>query len=241
MIPETFIQQSADIIGNTNNGLSTAQICRLCSAYAVDFGVDIPYSKVPQMGTYSNKRTLLFDNLVKFSPEQQYKIIRELCENDAIKENPEVKKLKATLIARYNQFANNDAVQNIEYVEETIHWLDDYRDTKKIYDEALLKLNNNVFDRNTLDDFRLSLETLLRTILGNGKSLENQKSDLGLFFKSKAASPEFANLFNAVVDIYSKYQNNHVKHQNKVIAEEINFIVGLTSLLMQHIIRLSRI
>lgn len=240
MIHTTFIQHSADIIGNTNNGLSTAQICKLCSAYAVDFGVDIPFPKVPQMGTYSNKRTLLFDNLVKFSPEQQYKIIRELCENDTIKDIPEVKKLKATLIARYNKLANDDAVQTIEFVEETIHWLSDYPDTKKIYDEALLKLKNNVFDRNTLDDFRLSLETLLRTVLGNGKSLENQKSDLGLFFKSKGASPEFANLFNTVVDIYSKYQNNHVKHQDKVIDDEINFIVGLTSLLMQHIIRLAK-
>lgn len=241
MIPTEFIQHSADIIGDTNFGLSTSQICKLCSAYAVDFGVNIPYSKVPPMGTYDNKRTLLFENLVKFSPQQQYKIIRELCENDKIRETPEVKKLKATLISRYNKLADNDAVQNIEYVEETIHWLSDYPDAKKIYDEALLKLNNNVFDRNTLDDFRLAFETLLRAILGNGKSLENQKSDLGIFFKSKSASPEFANLFNAVVDIYSKYQNNHVKHQDKVVAEEINFIVGLTSLLMQHIIRLSKI
>ncbi len=241
MIPTEFIQHSADIIGDTNLGLSTAQICKLCSAYAVDFGVSIPYPKVPPMGTYDNKRTLLFDNLVKFSPQQQYRIIRELCENDKIKEAPEVKKLKAALISRYNKLADNDAVENIDYVEETIHWLSDYPDAKKIYDEALLKLNNNVFDRNTLDDFRLAFETLLRTILVNGKSLENQKSDLGIFFKSKSASPEFANLFNAVVDIYSKYQNNHVKHQDKVVAEEINFIVGLTSLLMQHIIRLSKI
>ena len=78
-------------------------------------------------------------------------------------------------------------------------------------------------------------------MLKNGKSLENQKNELGSFFKSKGASSEFANLYNTVVDIYSKYQNNHIKHQDKVVAEEITFIVGLTSLLMQHIIKLSKI
>lgn len=241
MIPASFLQNAADIIADTNNGLSTSKICRLCSSYAVDFGVDIPYSAIPAMGTYSNKRELLYNNLLKFSPEQQYKIIRELCEHQDIKNRDEVKELKALLISRYNSLSSNDTAEEIEFVEETIHWLSDFPDAKKIYDNALLKLNNNIFDRNTLDDFRLSLETLLRSVLKNGKSLENQKNELGLFFKNKGASPEFANLYNTVVDIYSKYQNNHIKHQDKVVAEEITFIVGLTSLLMRHIIKLSKI
>jgi hypothetical protein len=42
-----------------------------------------------------------------------------------------------------------------------------------------------VFLRNVLDDMRLSLELLLKAVLGNDKSLENQIPQLGGFIKEK--------------------------------------------------------
>jgi len=39
-IPTTFIQYAADILGDTNKGLSGPQIVKVMAAYAVDFDVD---------------------------------------------------------------------------------------------------------------------------------------------------------------------------------------------------------
>ena len=42
MIPDLFILNAANILGDTNTGLTSSQIVNLCSAYAIDFNVDIP-------------------------------------------------------------------------------------------------------------------------------------------------------------------------------------------------------
>lgn len=59
MIPNVFIQNAADILAATTDGLSTAQVVKLCTAYAIDFNVEIPYSSLPLPTSVSNKRTAL--------------------------------------------------------------------------------------------------------------------------------------------------------------------------------------
>ncbi len=48
-----------------------------------------------------------------------------------------------------------------------------------MYNHALEKYRGGVFERNVLDDLRLALELLLREVLGNDRSLENQIPLLG--------------------------------------------------------------
>lgn len=68
-----------------------------------------------------------------------------------------------------------------------------------------------MFERNVLDDLRLALEVLLRGILGNDKSLENQIAPLGDYVRSKGGSAEFGNMFVKLVEHFTKYQNRYVK------------------------------
>jgi hypothetical protein len=96
-----------------------------------------------------------------------------------------------------------------------------------------------VFLSNVLDDMRLSLELLLKAVLGNEKSLENQIPQLGGFIKEKGGSSELANMFQKLVDYYAKYQNSYVKHDDAVIEEEVEFVIELTSSFMKHLVRLS--
>jgi len=77
-------------------------------------------------------------------------------------------------------------------------------------------------------------------IFNNQKSLENQFSLLGEFIKARGGSPEFVNMFVKLIDYYTKYQNNYVKHDAAVIEEEIEFIFELTSSFMKHLVRLSQ-
>ena len=93
MIPMTFIKHAADILGDTYTGLIGSQIVEYCSAYAIDFNIDIPYPEYP-FPSLPNKRTALKENLTAFTPQQQYKIIEELCELDQFKKDRYVKDLK---------------------------------------------------------------------------------------------------------------------------------------------------
>jgi uncharacterized tellurite resistance protein B-like protein len=104
-----------------------------------------------------------------------------------------------------------------------------FPDSEVQYLSALEKIRQGIYERNSLDDLRLSLELLLKGILQNGKSSENQRPAITEFLKNKGVSPQIANLLWTLIDYYSKYQNEHVKHNDKVNPSDINFILDLTT------------
>lgn len=237
MIENVFIQYVADILGDTGYGLSGSKIANYCSSYAVDFDVNIPYGSYP-FNDAPNKRTALKKNLENFSPNQQFKIIKELCELEDFKGNSKVKDLKLKLYTRYGHLNTESDNVNEILIDETKHWLQDYPQALKEYQAALDKFKNNIFERNLIDDLRLSLELLLKDILANDKSLENQLAGLGGFIQNKGGSKELGNMFQKLVEYYSKYQNTYIKHNDNVIEEEVEFIFEITSSFMKHFIRI---
>lgn len=240
MIPTVFIQNAANILGDSNCGLTTARIVEMCAAYAADYGVNIPYHSSPlPVGAVPNKRTALKENLECFSAEQQYRIIKDLCELEQFRDNENVKQLKIQLVTRYGALDKDGDGVNQILVYETKHWLSDFPSSLREYESALTKFKGKIFQRNLLDDLRLSLELLLKSIFNNEKSLENQLGDIGTFVQSKGGSKEFSNMFQKLVEYYSKYHNSYVKHNDIVIEEEIEFILELTSSFMKHLVRLS--
>lgn len=239
MIPATFINFASDILGSTSLGLSGSKIAEYCSAYAIDFNVTIPYPDYP-FTDLPNKRTALRENLKAFSSAQQFKIIKELCELEIFQENKDVKDLKIKLVTRYGQLseAGSSKEVNEALIEETKHWLQDYPESLKLYQEALSKFDNKIFKRNLLDDLRLSLELLLKKILGNDKSLENQLGDIGTFIQARKGSKELTNMFVKLIDYFSKYHNTYVKHDDAVIENEIEIIFEMTCSFMKFLARL---
>lgn len=85
---------------------------------------------------------------------------------------------------------------------------------------------------------RLSLELLVKQILGNGKSLENQTSELGT--KLSGYHTEIRNLVIKTVDYLCKYQNHYVKHNDAVNPEEIDYIIEQTSATINFLIKSSK-
>jgi len=240
MIPIIFINFAAEVLGDTNTGLSGSQIAKYCSAYAIDFDIEIPYPEYPFPKRLPNKRTALRENLKAFSPDQQFKIIKELCELEQFKNNTKVKDLKIKLITRYGHLSgsNNTEEINEPLIEETKHWLGDYPESLRLFEEALEKFQNNIFKRNLLDDLRLSLEKLLQSLFSNKKSLENQLAEIGLFIKDRNGSKELTNMFVKLIDYYAKYQNTYVKHDDAVIENEIEIIFEITSSFMKFLLRI---
>lgn len=104
-----------------------------------------------------------------------------------------------------------------------------------VYKSGIAKYAEKKFDRNVLDDMRLSLELLVKQILGNGKSLENQTSELGT--KLGSYHTELRNLVIKNVDYLCKYQNQYVKHNDAVNPEEIDYIIEQTSATINFLIK----
>ena len=240
IIPPQFIRFAADILGDTEHGLSGSKIVETTTAYAVEYDINIPHPTYPFEAW--NKRTALYENLMRFDPEQQYQIIKELCEHPALQPtSAKIKDLKIKLMSRYQQFASGDKTGEINesLIEETRHWLDGQPDVLTLHNDALQKYENGIFHRNLLDDLRLALELLLKELLQNGKSLENQIKFLGGFIKNRGGSKELANMFQKLVEYYGTYQNSYAKHDSAVKEEEIEFIFEITSSFMKHLVRLS--
>ena len=109
----------------------------------------------------------------------------------------------------------------------------------KQYESALAKYEGGIFERNTLDDMRLAFELLVKDVLGNNKSLENQIPEIGSVLKTSGASVELRNMVQQVIKYYTDFQNNHVKHNDAVNGNEIEYIIELTSVVMKFLIKIT--
>lgn len=232
-LSNVFLTYASDILAETNNGLTSTEIGKYFSAKSLDYYVDIPYHKPPFVDV-PNKRTAFLENLKRFSPDQQFDIIQETI--DKLQHLDSVKDLRNKLYAQYPEYIpSGQHILTSELVKETQHWLSPYKKAFALYNSALDKLMNNVYQRNLIDDLRLALELLLKEILNNNKPLEKQIGDLGQFQQAKGISPETTNMFNTLLDYYGKYQNKYAKHDDNVNEKEIEFIIDLTSTFMKFV------
>lgn len=238
-IDNSFLAYASELLADTNKGLSGAQIVKYCNGYATDFEVTIPVSS-SDFGKFGsiipNKRTALLKNLQAFNAEQQFRIIKELCELPLFKDNSSIAELKTKLYTRYGNLAT-EKISETELIQKTKHWLSNYDAALKQYENALAKYEGGIFERNTLDDMRLAFELLVKDLLCNNKSLENQISDLGSKLKSKGTSDELRNMVVKIIEYYTKFQNNHVKHNDAVNGDEIEYVIELTSVVMKYLVK----
>lgn len=133
------------------------------------------------------------------------------------------------------QFIAADFVANQPTVTEVLEWIDLYPDAAKAYRSALKKLSNKEDTRNAIDDMRLALESLIRDIMGTTKTLENQIQPIGSALKNKGVLPQAVTLVTTMLNHYAKYQNDNVKHHDKVDVNDSELIVNMTAIIMKYI------
>lgn len=240
-ISVTSLSKAAELLADTNSGLSGPRIVSAINGYGDKWNVRVPHPAYPFDAP--NKRTALLDSLRAFSGPQQFIIIEELCQHHSFPigspSQGERQKLRAELFTRYGDLRPNKEVKELDVplVEEARHWLHAYPSALTLFDQAKLKYDAGIFQRNLIDDLRLALELLVKAVLDSNKSLENQVGPLGAALKERGASPQFTNMFQKVVDYYCKYQNDHVKHDDKLPEQEIEFLFEMTASFMKHIVR----
>ena len=236
-IDDAFLAYACDILADTNSGLSGMKIVEYCNSYAIDYNRKTPHGSYPFDAP--NKRTALKENLRVFDAPEQFRIIKELCDLPLMSDKEKVKDLKVRLFSRYGNLAT-EKIGESELIQKTKHWLSDHPQSLTQYESALSKYEGGIFERNTLDDMRLSFELLVKDLLNNGKSLENQISGIGEMLKRSGASVELRNMVQQVIKYYTDFQNNHVKHNDAVNGNEIEYIIELTSVVMKFLIKITR-
>lgn len=219
------------IAGYGYSGLSNSEIDTQIAKYAVKYKVHIP-----SCHGMTKKSDKLKNAVNCFSGRQQAEIIRDLCSLPQYKDNEDIKDVLQQLMEEYGDLIDNALSKN-ELIKKTKHWLSAYPASLKQYENALSKYERGIFERNTLDDMRLSFELLVKDLLRNGKSLENQISDIGSILKSAGTSVELRNMIQHIIKYYTDFQNNHVKHNDAVNKNEIEYIIELTSILMKFLIK----
>ena len=128
-------------------------------------------------------------------------------------------------------------------VSEVLEWLNEYPDTKIEWVQALRDYSS-VTEENAsdvADKFRKALERFFQEFFGKkDKNLENLKSDYGKFMESKGVPPELSNNFQNLLEAYTKFMNNHAKHQNKTSKNTLEYIMYQTGNIIRFLITLNK-
>lgn len=123
-------------------------------------------------------------------------------------------------------------------VNQVLGWLDRIPKAKERFATALTLYGKPGHARDVADNLRLSLELTLRHVLQNSKSLENQQAELGSYLKAHGIAPEIANSYWQLVNLYSKFQNDRVKHGDKVLGKEVELVLYLTGTFIRFLVSL---
>ena len=107
------------------------------------------------------------------------------------------------------------------------------------YLSEVLEKNTSRY-RNLLDELRFALEQLLKNVLANSKSLENQKPFILAWLKERGAHQQTINMFQTLLDGYSRYQNVAVKHGEQYEEGDIEFMIYLTGTFMRLLLQLEQ-
>lgn len=236
-LDDSFLTHACAILAETNSGLSGYQIVEYCNSYAKTFNKEIPYHSYPLDAP--NKRTALKENIQCFEAAEQFHIIKKLCKLPMFKNNDNVQEIKMEMFQQYGSLATEKISETV-LAQSTKHWLKGYPEAFKQYENALAKFESGIFERNALDDMRLSFELLLKDLLSNNKSLENQLPEIGNILKNKGVSAELRNMIQPILKYYTDFQNNHVKHNEQINSNEIAYVIELTSIIMKFLIQMSR-
>ena len=128
-------------------------------------------------------------------------------------------------------------------IDDNLAWLENYPEAAKPFQAALkiYSLKDPSQYRNLLDNLRLSVEQMLRAILKNGKSLENQKQEFLSWLKANDAHSQIGNIYHDLLfGKFAPYQNDAVKHnEDKYTIAEVEFMLYLTGTLLRFMQRAS--
>jgi len=123
-------------------------------------------------------------------------------------------------------------------VNADLEWMSAYPSALTAFENALVQSSDLAEQREVLDSLRVSLENFVRQLLGNRKSLENNKENLLKWMNDHETNTETRNMMRELFQFYCNYQNNHVKHGDGWKSAEVDFILYLTATFIHLLVEL---
>lgn len=229
--------------GTLNEVYSGTEIATLFAEYGAEFNSSVPFISTP-FPNFTSKATAIQNNLQSFTEEQQFKIIKELCES-VLAQNPankDVAKILKLLLKNYGSVYSNDKIDR-NIINETNTWLTASSRANEEFEKAIQSYDNSIYNRYTLDSIRLAFEFFMQDILKNSKSLENQpiEGELLPLLRKKGIPKEIINLVRLIIKGLISYQNENVKHSQTFTDLEVEFVIEQTSILMKLFAKIEKI
>jgi hypothetical protein len=130
-------------------------------------------------------------------------------------------------------------------INQNLIWLESHPNVLKSFEQALTQYMSGDRSkyRSILDDLRVALEQLLKDVLQNGISLEKQKTELLPWLKARGIHKQIINMYNTLLDQYSLFQNNAVKHgtgEEEFTENDIEFMIYTTGTFMRLLLKLEQ-
>jgi len=198
----------------------------------VKFKDNIVYKQIAQASSSSRLAKAiqnLFWALEKYNCPQIEQLVEGL--REAIELSPTVHLRIARRGKTVTLYQGEVKLLDEKVIDETLAWLEAYPNVAKHLEEALRIYQSKDVKkyRNLLDNLRVAIEQLLREILGNKKSLENQKETLLRWLKEHNIHEQVIAMHNSLLfGHFVQYQNDAVKHGEKWDRAEVEFMIYLT-------------
>lgn len=121
-------------------------------------------------------------------------------------------------------------------VSDILLWLRDYPGAQKTYVTALKQYADGIYIRDVADNLRKSLETFLQEFLGNEKNLETNKNEICKYLSKEGVDPGINGLFQPLINAYKNINDRIAKHNDKVDARLLEFILYQTGILIRMVL-----
>ena len=119
----------------------------------------------------------------------------------------------------YFVFPAGDPMMDENLVSNVLVWLDKYPGTKKTYVNAL--------------------KPFLQEFLQNDKNLDNNKGEICKYLTSQGADPSIGGMYKSIISTYKDINDKTVKHNDKIDARLLEFLLYQTGLLIRMVLRVS--
>lgn len=141
----------------------------------------------------------------------------------------------------YLFYPKGDPVLDKFLINETLTYLVPYKDSCQNFKNALRQYERGEINRNLFDNIRFALEAFLKEYLKTNASLEqSMKSPLGKKMKELGVSEEIRNMYTHLINCFSKYHNEHSKHNDDVNEKEVEFMLYLTGAFIRLLVTYSK-
>ncbi len=126
-------------------------------------------------------------------------------------------------------------------VDSNLSWLSRFPSVLKPFEEALelYTAKDPRQYRGVLDNLRFAVEQMVRTVLNNQKSLENQKHEFLRWLKTHGVHAHIGGMYHDLLfGRFTGYQNEAVKHkEDQYTPAEVEFVLYLTGTFLRLIQR----